>query len=397
MKPSRSLQAVLACIAMLSVIVSALAASNPWPLGYVNMQTKHTADKDTPKYSRTTVKFPCGGVACEAWLYLPKTNGTRPIVVMANGLGGQKDQGLENFAEPLVLGGAAVFLFDYRTFGGSEGVPRNWISGFRQLDDWDSALNFVQGPGFAAAAAAARINVNKLAIWGSSFGGGHVIVVAAKMGARVTSVISQVPHLSSDVTAFSSLIGLSPVQMFQMLPPSIEDFKANLAGEAPLKPGQAVLTVEAPGNITRVYAVDPSGASTLRGVYLETFGRKGSLAMMQLDDDDLKQYWQSYGLDDYQGGWRNIGRAQFSQEGIWSFYNPFAWLPFVKAKILMIAGTEDKICPIWLARKSAMLVRNMPGSEYVELKTGHFGVYLPPLLNTNMAIQVAFMKKTLMT
>lgn len=35
-----------------------------------------------------------------------------------------------------------------------------------------------------------------MALWGSSFGGGHVLVTAAQMGHNVSAVISQVPHLS---------------------------------------------------------------------------------------------------------------------------------------------------------------------------------------------------------
>ena len=67
-----------------------------------------------------------------------------PIVVAAHGIAGQKDMGLEPFAETFACKGLAVLLFDYRNFGGSEGEPRNWVSPKRHLQDWDAALDYVR-------------------------------------------------------------------------------------------------------------------------------------------------------------------------------------------------------------------------------------------------------------
>lgn len=69
-----------------------------------------------------------------------------PIVVAAHGIAGQKDMGLEPFAETFASKGLAVLLFDYRNFGGSEGEPRNWVSPKRHLQDWDAALDYVRVP-----------------------------------------------------------------------------------------------------------------------------------------------------------------------------------------------------------------------------------------------------------
>lgn len=35
-------------------------------------------------------------------------------------------------------------VFDYRTFGGSDGEPRQWVSPRRHLQDWRAAVRFVQ-------------------------------------------------------------------------------------------------------------------------------------------------------------------------------------------------------------------------------------------------------------
>ena len=65
-------------------------------------------------------------------------------MVAAHGIAGQKDMGLEPFAETFASKGLAVLLFDYRNFGGSEGEPRNWVSPKRHLQDWDAALDYVR-------------------------------------------------------------------------------------------------------------------------------------------------------------------------------------------------------------------------------------------------------------
>ena len=65
-------------------------------------------------------------------------------MVAAHGIAGQKDMGLEPFAELFATKGLAVLLFDYRNFGGSEGEPRNWVSPKRHLQDWDAALDYVR-------------------------------------------------------------------------------------------------------------------------------------------------------------------------------------------------------------------------------------------------------------
>ena len=52
----------------------------------------------------------------EAWLYMPKHPRTSPppLVLMAHGIGGQKDMGLHPFAEAFVGRGLAALVIDYR-------------------------------------------------------------------------------------------------------------------------------------------------------------------------------------------------------------------------------------------------------------------------------------------
>lgn len=102
--------------------------------------------------------------------------------------GAQKDMGLHNYASRFAAAGLAVFVFDYRTFGGSDGEPRNWISPRRHLQDWRAALKHVT----ETLAPAGVLDGSKVALWGTSFGGGHALVMAGEMQDKVSAVVAQV-------------------------------------------------------------------------------------------------------------------------------------------------------------------------------------------------------------
>jgi pimeloyl-ACP methyl ester carboxylesterase len=94
---------------------------------------------------RTTVRFDSAGTACDAWHFPGEgdalaTPAGRPVVVMAHGLGGTKDSGLEPFAVTLAAAGLDVLAFDYRGFGASEGDPRQRVSMAGQLEDYRAAM-----------------------------------------------------------------------------------------------------------------------------------------------------------------------------------------------------------------------------------------------------------------
>ena len=122
------------------------------------------------------VTFVSGGVECAAWHVTGEgdalaTDAGRPVVVMAHGLAGTKDSGLQSFAEALAGAGLDVFAFDYRGFGASEGMPRQTVSMAGQLEDYQAAM--------AAAARLPGVDPKRLVLWGVSLAGGHVFAAAA--------------------------------------------------------------------------------------------------------------------------------------------------------------------------------------------------------------------------
>lgn len=137
-------------------------------------------------FTRHDSDFVSHGIRCAGWLYIPDGTQRPPIVVMAHGFGGERDMKLPEYAEKFVAQGLAVFVFDYRTFGASGGHPRYVVSPRRHLEDWQAALIHVRGLPF--------VDGSRLALWGTSFSGGHVIATAAK-DQRVKAIVAQVPFV----------------------------------------------------------------------------------------------------------------------------------------------------------------------------------------------------------
>ena len=152
--------------------------------------------------TRADVTFTSQGSACSAWHFRATSDllagpGGRPVVVMAHGFGGTKDRGSSPSRSAYASAGADVFAFDYRGFGGSEGQPRQTISIRRQVQDYWAAIDAAKGLPY--------VDQDRIAIWGSSMSGSHVLHVAADRD-DVAAVIAMTP-LTSGIAAGRAAIG----------------------------------------------------------------------------------------------------------------------------------------------------------------------------------------------
>ena len=96
------------------------------------------------------------------------------------------------FAERFAEAGIAALVFDYRGFGDSTGEP-DLTDPERELEDWHAAISFARSlPG---------IDADRVATFGSSRGGGHALVAAAR-DAGIAAAISQVPFLDRETQAY---------------------------------------------------------------------------------------------------------------------------------------------------------------------------------------------------
>lgn len=135
------------------------------------------------------IAFDSAGVRCAGWHFPATTDALstdagRPVIVMAHGLAGTMDSGLEPFARGFADAGLDVLAFDYRGFGASEGIPRQRVRLDEQVADFHAA--------FDAASALSEVDASRVALWGVSLAGGHVLRAAAER-TDVAAVVAVVP------------------------------------------------------------------------------------------------------------------------------------------------------------------------------------------------------------
>ncbi|EPQ26210.1 uncharacterized protein PFL1_06145 [Pseudozyma flocculosa PF-1] len=151
---------------------------------------------------RQDIRFASGDDICAGWLYPSAPGGRRPVIVLAHGIGAIKEMGLNRFAHRFQQAGFNALVFDYRHLGASTGRPRQLVDVPRQLEDWSAALDFAE--------TLESVDRERIAIFGTSFAGGHVITVAAREPRRVKAVVSQCPFTSgwasSQTVSFRTLL-----------------------------------------------------------------------------------------------------------------------------------------------------------------------------------------------
>lgn len=162
------------------------------------------------------------GVTLRGWHYVPEgAGGPAPTIVMAHGFSAVKEMYLDRFAEAFAEAGLASIVFDNRNFGASDGEPRYEIDPWQQVRDYRDAITYAE--------TLPETDAERIGIWGSSYSGGHVLVVGA-IDRRVKCVVSQVPLASGHGNARRLIRAdfLAGVQgMFDA------DRRARMKGEAP--------------------------------------------------------------------------------------------------------------------------------------------------------------------
>jgi len=135
---------------------------------------------------RSDINFDSHGVELSGWLYRAPGPGPSPGIVMAHGLTAVKEMFLDRYAEAFQAAGLSTLVYDHFGFGSSAGEPRQWPSPSVQIEGYRDALRWLGDD--------AAIDEARLGIWGSSFSGGEVIMLAAEELA-LRCAVAQVPGL----------------------------------------------------------------------------------------------------------------------------------------------------------------------------------------------------------
>ncbi len=127
------------------------------------------------------------GTTLRGWHYTPDAPGRHPVIVMAHGFSAVKEMYLDKYAEAFARVGLGSIVYDNRNFGASDGEPRQEIDPWLQVRDYSDAITFAQS--------LPQTDPGRIGVWGSSYSGAHVLVVAA-IDRRVKCAVSQVPMIS---------------------------------------------------------------------------------------------------------------------------------------------------------------------------------------------------------
>ncbi len=292
---------------------------------------------------RQDVHFLSAGVRCAGWLTYPEGSGDVPLVLMAHGFGATRDMFLEQYAQRFNAAGMATLLFDYRTFGASDGEPRNRLNPAHEKADWHAAL--------AYARTLPRIDKTRIALWGTSFAGGLVLSVAAKDG-DVAATVSQCPLLDGLAAAAEVVRYAGP---------------------------QAMLKISAHGVLDAVRS-----ALGGRPHYMPIVAQPGNVGAMTTADA-----WDGY-LRLVPPGFRNEVTARTTF--LVPTFRPIRQASKVKCPALLQICEHDSVAPIAAVERAA---RRIPKAEVVRYPIGHFDVYFDEDFERSVADQLAFLVKHL--
>lgn len=169
-----------------------------------NLDILRDYEFDTLTRTISDFDFECGTGAkliCHGELWLPKavdpSNNQAnlierpPVVIMAHGFGSLYRWRLPFWAEHFTRSGMAVLLFDYQSFGRSQGEPRHIVDGEAHVQDWLDAIHAIYQSD--------KVDGSRIGLWGSSYSGGHTLAASSRLTGSlrqsVKAVSAQVPFV----------------------------------------------------------------------------------------------------------------------------------------------------------------------------------------------------------
>lgn len=291
-------------------------------------------------------RFKSQGVACVGRLHrLDETPAQRPCVIMGHGFGATQDAGLQPFVDALVAADFAVFTFDYRHFGASEGNPRQLLVIEREIQDWLAAIRTVRSlPG---------VDPERIALWGTSLGGGLATSAAVRDGA-VQALVAQCPMMDGLASARAVLGYAGPLYFLRLAGHGFADLVRGALGAEPH--------------------------------YIPSAGRPGEIAAMSAEDA-----YDGY-ISLMPPGAPNQVAARITARLM--FYRPVRQAHRVPCPALIQICDRDSVAPGAAAEKAAARMANAEVRHY---DIGHFDIYDGSARKRALADQVDFLRKHLPT
>ncbi|MFC5731483.1 MULTISPECIES: alpha/beta hydrolase [Nocardioides] len=271
-----------------------------------------------------------GGITLRGWFY-PAQNATTPApaVVMTHGMTAVKEMHLDDYAEVFAEAGLNVVVYDHRNFGDSDGQPRQENDPVLQHRDIRNAITYaINRP---------EVDGSKIGVWGTSFAGGHALLVAA-IDKRVKAVVAQVPFISGS----RQLAGA-------VRPDFVGHLREQFHGDR--------LNRFAGGEPARIPVITPDPTEP---------------AMMSATD---AYEWFSKTAADRAPNWKNEVTARSLEWA--SEYEPGSYISRISpTPLLMLVADEDTVAPFQYALDAYEEAREP--KEIKVLHGGHFDAYGGP-------------------
>lgn len=278
--------------------------------------------------ARRDIEFDAEGTTLRGWFYPSETgDGPAPVVVMAHGLSAVKEMYLDEYAAAFAAAGLAALVFDNRTFGASDGQPRQEIDPVQQVRDYRHAITYAVG--------LAEVDRTRVGVWGSSYSGGHVLVLGA-IDRRVRAVVAQVPLVSGHEN-IRSLVRSDLIGGFRQMFDA--DREARFRGEPPV--------------MVPAVSEDPAGP-----------------AAMPTPDS---WQWFTSTRELRAPSWRN--EITLRSVEMLSEYEPASYIARIApTPLLMLVAQDDVLTPTELALAAYAQAREP--KKLVMLPGGHFDAYV---------------------
>ena len=265
-----------------------------------------------------------------AWFY----PGGSVCVVMAHGFGGTRSARLDAFAERFQAAGLSALVFDYLGFGASAGEPRQVVDIKAQLAEYRQAI----------AHARTLEGVERIVLWGTSFSGGHVMVLAAE-DPSIAAAISQ----GAFADGLATLAGFGPRNAARLTWHGLRDQTRALTGRRPH--------------------------------YIPIVGPPGTVATM--NTPDAEPGYKAL-VDDE---WVNESAARVGLRV--ASYRPGRKAARIACPWLVVVAERDTITPPGALLKAAA---RAPRAEVRRHDCQHFDIYVGEVFERNVADQVTFLE-----
>lgn len=279
---------------------------------------------------------------CQAWVTVPQGTGPHPAVVLVHGFGATHEMALPHYERRFAEAGLVVVSFDYRFNGASPGEPRQQIRVKHLLADVEAAVDFTRSH--------PAVDRDRVALWGTSFGAGHAMVVAARRP-EVAAVVANCPMID----ARNAARRLGATHLLRLVGPIADDAVRGVLG--------------------------------LRRRYFPIVGEPGERAL--ITTPGAKAGWLSLVPEGIE--WDNRCTAAVGIDFL--RYRAARAAPRIRCPFLVCVSDHENLMDPAIAVRAA---GQGPRGRAIHYPADHFQVYHPPLVEQIVDDQITFLRGALM-